>query len=57
MSFVKNTFLENLRTCNATNHEMAQTTFAPLDRAARSAKPESGEWCVDQCFQHLVLSF
>ena len=34
-----------------------QDTFAPLERAARRAQPEAGEWCVDQCLQHLVLSF
>ena len=29
----------------------------PLDQAARSTQPEPNEWCVDQCFQHLVLAF
>ena len=56
-SFPKQAFLDDLLARNAANLELVQTTFAPLDRDARSAQPEPGEWCVDQCLQHLVLSF
>lgn len=56
-SFARLHFLEELRRQNSANLELVQATFLPLDRAVRSAQPEPGEWCVDQCFQHLVLSF
>jgi hypothetical protein len=56
-SFPKQSFLDDLLARNAANLELVQTTFAPLDRDARTAQPEPGEWCVDQCLQHLVLTF
>jgi len=56
-SFPKQAFLDDLLARNASNLELVQTIFAPLDRDARTAQPEPGEWCVDQCLQHLVLSF
>ena len=56
-SFARDHFLEDLRTRNAANLELVQATFLPLDRATRSTQPAPGEWCIDQCFQHLVLSF
>jgi hypothetical protein len=56
-TFAKQAFLDELRRHNAANLELVQTTFAPLDQSARSAQPEPDEWCVDQCLQHLVLSF
>jgi hypothetical protein len=56
-SFPKQAFLDDLLARNKANLELVQETFAPLDRAARSAQPEPGEWCVDQCLQHLALSF
>jgi hypothetical protein len=56
-SFAKHAFLDELCRHNAANLELVQATFAPLNRPARSAQPEPGEWCVDQCFQHLVLAF
>jgi hypothetical protein len=57
LAFPKQAFLDDLLARNAANLKIVQTTFAPLDRAARSTQPESDEWCVDQCMQHLVLSF
>ena len=56
-SFPKQAFLEDLRVRNMANLELVQETLVPLDRAARTAQPELGEWCVDQCLQHLVLGF
>ena len=56
-SFPKQAFLDDLLARNAANLELVQTTFAPLDREARSAQPEPGEWCVDQCVQHLVVAY
>lgn len=56
-TFPKQAFLDDLRARNTANLELVQATFAPLDRAARSAQPEPGEWCVDQCVQHLVLAY
>ena len=55
-TFPKQAFLDDLLARNAANLDLVQATFAPLDRAARSAQPEPGEWCVDQCVRHLVLS-
>lgn len=56
-SFAKQAFLDDLYRQNAAHLERVRATFAPLDRPARSSQPEPGEWCVDQCFQHLVLAF
>ena len=53
----KQAFLDDLLARNAANLALVQETFAPLDRDARSAQPQPGEWCVDQCIQHLVLAF
>ena len=53
----KQAFLDDLLARNSANRALVQKTFAPLDRAARSAQPRPGEWCVDQCIQHLVLAF
>jgi hypothetical protein len=53
----KNDFLEDLRRRNDKIRHLVQTDFTILDRAARSSQPEPNEWCVDQCFQHLVLAF
>jgi hypothetical protein len=49
-------FLDDLRRRNDTNRQLVQTEFVPLGQAARSTQPEPNEWCVDQCFQHLVLT-
>jgi hypothetical protein len=56
-SFPKQPFLDDLLARNEANLERVQAAFAPLDRDARGAQPEAGEWCVDQCIQHLVLSY
>jgi hypothetical protein len=56
-SFPKQAFLDDLLAHNAPNLDLVQTTFAPLDRDPRSAQPEPGEWCVDQCIQHLVVAY
>ena len=53
----KQAFLDDLLARNAANLEVVQETFATLERAARSAQPEPGEWCVDQCIQHLMLAY
>ncbi|MFO7633361.1 MAG: DinB family protein [Caldilinea sp.] len=55
--FPKQAFLDDLLARNAANLALVQTTFAPLDRAARSTQPDPNEWCVDQCVEHLVLAF
>jgi len=56
-TFSKQAFLDEVRRHNTANLELVQATFVPLDQPARSTQPEPGEWCVDQCFQHLVLAF
>jgi hypothetical protein len=37
--------------------QIVQTQFRALDQVARSSQPEPNEWCVDQCFEHLILAF
>lgn len=54
---LKHDFLDDLRTRNDQVCNIVQEKFEPLDRAARSAQPEPNEWCVDQCFEHLTLTF
>lgn len=56
-SFAKQAFLDDLLARNAANLKLVQTTFARLDRDARSAQPEPGEWSIDQCIQHLVVAY
>jgi hypothetical protein len=56
-TIAKHDFLNDLRTRNDKIRHLVQAEFVPLDRAARSTQPEPNEWCVDQCFQHLVLTF
>lgn len=53
----KQDFLDNLCKRNDKIRQLVQTEFVPLEQAARSSQPEPNEWCVDQCFQHLVLAF
>ena len=57
MSTTKQVFLNNLRARNDKIRKLVQSDFMPLSQAARSAQPEPNEWCVDQCFQHLILAF
>lgn len=54
---LKHDFLEELIRCNEEACRIVQTQFLSLDRAARSTQPEPNEWCVDQCFEHLVITF
>jgi hypothetical protein len=56
-TIAKHDFLNDLRTRNNNVRDLVQAEFVPLDQAARSTQPEPNEWCVDQCFQHLVLAF
>jgi hypothetical protein len=53
----KQEFLTDLQARNEMTRQIVQEEFVALDKAARSAQPGSGEWCVDQCFYHLVLTF
>ena len=53
----KRDFLNDLRVRNDKIRQLVQTDFMPLSQSARSSQPEPNEWCVDQCFQHLVLAF
>ena len=53
----KQDFLNDLRARNDKTRQLVQTDFMPLSQAARSSQPAPNEWCVDQCFQHLVLAF
>ncbi len=56
-TILKRDFLRELRLCNEEARHIVQTQFLSLDRAARTAQPEPNEWCVDQCFEHLVIAF
>jgi hypothetical protein len=53
----KQDFLNDLRARNDKNRQLVLADFMPLSQAARSSQPAPKEWCVDQCFQHLVLAF
>jgi hypothetical protein len=57
MTTTKQEFLNGLRARNDKVRQLVQTDFLPLSQAARSSQPAPNEWCVDQCFQHLVLAF
>ncbi len=50
-------FLGDLHARNDLIRYQVEKEFMPLEPAARSAQPAPGEWCVDQCFQHLFLAF
>jgi hypothetical protein len=39
------------------NRRIVQTVFVPLGQDERGWQPAPGEWSVDQCYQHLILSF
>lgn len=56
-TFSKQDFLDDLLGRNTANLARVEETFGPLERQARSAQPGPGEWCVDQCIQHLVLAY
>lgn len=56
-SISKQAFLAQLAARNEHNRQVVETLFLPLNQAERSWQPEPGEWSVDQCFQHLILSF
>lgn len=53
----KEEFLADLKQRHADNRQTVETVFLALDQEARSWQPAPGEWSVDQCFQHLILSF
>lgn len=53
----KLTYLAELQARVDHNRQIVQTVFVPLDQGVRSWQPAPGEWSVDQCFQHLILSF
>ena len=53
----KQAYLADLQARNRRNRETVEATFVPLNETQRSTQPAPGEWSVDQCFQHLVLSF
>lgn len=50
-------FLNDLSRRSKEICSIVQNEFKPLDQAARSTQPMLNEWCVDQCFEHLVLTF
>jgi hypothetical protein len=54
---IKSEFLNDLRARNQDIQEIVQTQFVPLDQVTRTTQPAPGEWCVDQCFEHLVITF
>ena len=56
-TILKHEFLDDLRQCNEESCRIVQTRFLSLDQTARSTQPEPNEWCVDQCFEHLVIAF
>lgn len=53
----KKAYLADLQAGNDHNRQVVESIFVPLDQTERSWQPTSKEWSVDQCFQHLVLSF
>jgi hypothetical protein len=56
-TIIKSEFLDDLKVRNQDIREIVQTQFIPLDQVARTTQPAPGEWCVDQCFEHLVITF
>lgn len=53
----KQAYLEALQKRNRHNRQVVESLFLPLDRAQRSRQPATGEWSVDQCFEHLIRAF
>lgn len=53
----KSDYLANLQARNCHNREVVATIFVPLDEAQRSWQPDPNEWSIDQCFEHLVVTF
>lgn len=53
----KQDFLNDLLARNDKTRQLVLTDFMPISQSARSSQPAPNEWCVDQCFQHLVLAF
>jgi len=53
----KEAYIADLQARNRRNREVVETTFVPLSQAERGWQPAPNEWSVDQCFQHLVISF
>jgi hypothetical protein len=53
----KQEYLAELQARIDHNRRLVETIFLPLDQEARSRQPAPGEWSVDQCFLHLLLTF
>ncbi|MDX1613354.1 MAG: DinB family protein [Candidatus Promineifilaceae bacterium] len=53
----KQTYLADLQARVSHNRQVVQTLFVPLGREERSWQPAPDQWSVDQCFEHLILSF
>jgi hypothetical protein len=53
----KEEYLLGLQARHDHNCQIVATVFVPLDQTQRSWQPAPDEWSVDQCFQHLIVSF
>jgi hypothetical protein len=56
-SMPKTEFLANLEGRIRYNRDLVETMFLSLGREERSWQLKRTAWSVDQCFQHLVLTF
>jgi uncharacterized damage-inducible protein DinB len=56
-SMPKRKYLAEIQARIHRNRRLVDSIFLPLDQEARSRQPAPGEWSVDQCFQHLLVTF